>query len=663
MALVRAAELMLTSQSEVAMAFVSLRTFTNYAMANTILSPPRNLNYVSEWARATGYNWPPPPIISLRELLLSRSFIINRSLPLLVEVQEISPPFEEFCKLPVEQAPPENLLDPSTVTYSEIGGGPTTTYVHAEGRLVSWLRAVVQTHDPLEVLKQSATSFYLLGIAARNPPDTVEGATALADLAITGRLMYTNFRSLPPHGQPPQDSDLLDDVRNRVKAFQNPPDENRLRSSVAAALDRAYMVAWALRDPNPVTRKQTRASLGWIAVSGEDDSPDRPVNVSSAEFPQFDIIVPSLVPVRTRYIIASAVMPNPNPPSFPTRQIPVDPWPSIPADHEVIIFIHGHDSRAEECADLVNPLLQTGLQHGKKYAIIAFDLPCSGYSDMLGDWEIAPRDATQFTSLPGSSPATFPLLDFLLQFVIDFVNALDARVAIKNRVAAVIGGSLGGNLCLRLGERNDQPWIKNIVAWSPASVWTTFNHDQIKWFALNALQGRMEEEEDKNADGTPSSIPSRIKFFYESFDSPAGLNGPPQPKQWYRDNWESEDRRPVCQSAFIQDDRVERREIYNRFFRSWHWRVALEQLLFSHWPSAFASNRTRTLLLAGSADDFQDPTPGIGVTPRIYTNTKSLSVAMINTPGDSVFLLNTGHSIHNERPLLLAQQIVQFLRS
>jgi pimeloyl-ACP methyl ester carboxylesterase len=572
---------------------------------------------------------------------------------------EINPPFEEYCKKPAAQpSPPAALLDPLVVpNYKEvlpqlIEDAPTITYINVEGRLVSWLRDSAHLTASLEMLKKSALSFYLMGILARTPPDTVEGATALADLAVTGRSAYRQFRSYPP-----QESDLLDDVRNRLTGLLGSlPDENRPRDSVRSALDRAYLVTWALRDPNPTTREQTRASLGWIAVSGEDDPPDRPVNNASAAYPQFDIPVTCQGhTIETRYMIA---LPEPDawpaPPPQPTRQVPSSLAPAIPADHEVILFLHGQSSRVEESADLVSPLLQTGLQYRKKYAIIAFDLPSNGYSQMIEHTAIAPSDATQFTSLP-SGPATYPLLDFLVEFVISFVNTLDQQVPIKSRIAAVIGGSLGGNLCLRLGERNDQPWIKNIVAWSPATVWTTFNHDPFKWWALHYAQGWMNEDES----GDP---PRRIKFFYESFDSPTGPGTPPQPKQWYRDGWLDEQGSPSCQGSYISDDRMERREIYNPLFRRWHWRVGLEQLLFSHWNTdtpggryRYESNLTPTLLAAGAADQIGEA--------KIYANTQKLASRMTNTPGTSLFLLSTGHSIHNERPRLLAHAIVNFLLS
>ena len=51
---------------------------------------------------------------------------------------EVDPPFEEQCSNPPAQSsPPVGLLDPSVVTYSEVGGPGSKTYVNAEGRLVN----------------------------------------------------------------------------------------------------------------------------------------------------------------------------------------------------------------------------------------------------------------------------------------------------------------------------------------------------------------------------------------------------------------------------------------------------------------------------------------------------------------------------------------------
>jgi hypothetical protein len=40
---------------------------------------------------------------------------------------------------------------------------------------------------------------------------------------------------------------------------------------------------------------------------------------------------------------------------------------------------------------------------------------------------------------------------------------------------------------------------------------------------------------------------------------------------------------------------------------------------------------------------------------------RSMAPKMVNTPGNTLFLKNTGHSIHDERPRYLASRIVEFL--
>jgi len=57
--------------------------------------------------------------------------------------------------------------------------------------------------------------------------------------------------------------------------------EHRQAHAVLTAKIRAYKVAWVLRDPDLAEGCRLRPAWGWIAVSGEDDSPARPVNVSS----------------------------------------------------------------------------------------------------------------------------------------------------------------------------------------------------------------------------------------------------------------------------------------------------------------------------------------------------------------------------------------------
>ena len=59
-------------------------------------------------------------------------------------------------------------------------------------------------------------------------------------------------------------------------------------------------------------------------------------------------------------------------------------------------------------------------------------------------------------------------------------------------------------------------------------------------------------------------------------------------------------------------------------------------------------------LLIGSA---QDNFPG----SNIFDATKKLAALMTATPGTGLFLSNTGHSVHFERPRFLAGEIADFL--
>ncbi len=201
---------------------------------------------------------------------------------------------------------------------------------------------------------------------------------------------------------------------------------------------------------------------------------------------------------------------------------------------------------------------------------------------------------------------------------------------------------------LRFGRRTDQAWLKNIIAWSPASVWNSLANstlDPFKDVALGQTFGRIK------ADETPQS---RHDYFFEVFDQNLVLT-PPQPQMWYRDDWKP------CKQYYMDMARRDRREIYNAFFRCWHWRLAYEMLIFSHLdpdtpggPPRYESIRINTLLASGEKDNYNFS--------NIYHATQDIAKDMVNTPGSTLFLLDTGHSIHNERPLVLARAIADFLQ-
>jgi hypothetical protein len=124
---------------------------------------------------------------------------------------------------------------------------------------------------------------------------------------------------------------------------------------------------------------------------------------------------------------------------------------------------------------------------------------------------------------------------------------------------------------------------------------------------------------------------------------------------WWSDDWR-------CKETAIANARSDRQEVYNPLFRQWHWRVAYEQLVFSHHnavPSTGGMPYYRRivgplLLLAGEHDNYNFS--------HIHDATRDLAPD-INAiePSKALFLRDTGHSIHNERPRYLAKEIFNFL--
>jgi len=531
-----------------------------------------------------------------------------------------------------------------------------------EHRLIRDLRGRAGFRDPTLILAHSAAEFFRAQRATT--PEERQAATdlgtAIADLAVTGRQTYSKFKTGIKMWA------LEGKLRERLDARQLParPSDAEIGSAMDLALDRAYNVAWALRG-SAAQRAELRPGLWWIAVSAEDDMPHRPVNVPAPRFEQYEVQVKTPaaggeIALGTRFIVACVDdTPSPTKP-FSAREAPDDPVPIIPGDHRVLLFLHGHSSGAEEAVDLIPHLLQEGLRQGTKYAVISFDLPNNGYSETFDHTRVAAADATSFPTLTHlNAPLTTPVLDFIEDLVVAFVDAVEDTMIenglprIKHRVAAVIGGSLGGNLGLRLGRRKPTPsWLRSVVSWSPASVWKAkVRHDPGREGSRHAWVAFQEPEVDS----------SRRDYFYSAYEDTHWL-GPikiagPQPTFWYGTSFPYADQ-------YIQFSRVARREIYNPFFRQWHWRVACEQLIYSHaenevfgdtsTPARYTLNTVRTLLVAGEEDDHEHV--------RIYDGTKKLGELMTQTPGRLLLLRETGHSIHTERPQYFASEIVNFLR-
>lgn len=538
-----------------------------------------------------------------------------------------------------------NIIHPLPQFLNE---GGASTY-----RLSQPLRDAALTMDPLLILARAAEAFFFAANRAETVLDkqaAVARGNAFADLAVTGRQSYSAFK------QGLDITSLQTETRSLLSTEDPAPTDAEVTAAIDQALDRAYAVAWALRGP-AAQRAALRAPLGWVAVSGEDDKPHRPVNMPAPPYEQYEVVVNSGgLQLPTRFFIASTDAEQVDPVTPSRRSAPPDPTPSVPAGHEVILFLHGHSSGAEEAVEIIPHLLKEGAERGKKYSVIAFDLPNNGYSETFDHTSIAPTEASTYPQLwNDSGPIATPILDFIENFVVAFVDAVDAITPIKNRFAAVIGGSLGGNLALRLGRRDSTngtttPWLRDcsIVAWSPASVWMPKVQDTLEHLAPNKCFDRCRETE---------GVGSRASYFslvYKAKEA-AGLIAP-QPEYWYRRDW---DPKPV----HVSQSALARFEIYNSNYRRWHWRVAGEQLIYSRRDNEvhgdtgtairYELNTVRTLLVACAEDNY------LGT--RIYDNTITMDRAMGATKGRLLSVARTGHSIHFERPRYFAKEIVKFL--
>lgn len=524
-----------------------------------------------------------------------------------------------------------------------------------EGRLGDTLRKAAQIRKPggggdaVAILTLAANE--LCRTHLHDSPPNPSLAMALADLAVTGWVAFQDFCSAPPQDKP---------IQAVVQGAYPGADPNLVPDCVREVLDRAYSVAWFLRG------QSARGDLGWIAVSGEDDLPHRPVNVPGTKYPQFNLIFTTPgatgnpVVVSSRFTIATATRPVDPPVLPPHRTLPRFLEPILPPNDQIILYIHGSDSRLEEAEALIPHLVRTpdGLPTG--YSVISMDLPGSGYVNTIdhtdvGAWTpvgFLPPDP--FAIPPAGNPVNdvliplvrkqLVLLPFLEQFIVNFVSALSSGLAqpglVEGRIAAVMGGSLGGNLALRLAQR-PEPWLRNLVAYSPGSVWDARGNFGIQLGLSDSivvnLIGRITQDE---------TLQSRADFFAHAFDQKILIHT--QPDQWYRDGW-------PCKPGYITNARLDRRETYTKESRRWHWRISFEELIWTWQDPTLVKNFKQRLLLGAGVMDNNDPI-------NICSNTQGLAKEMREAvDGDTFFFENTGHSIHAERPAALAAKVFDFL--
>ncbi len=543
--------------------------------------------------------------------------------------------------------PPDRLVDalseqrPIWPLFVAVSAGPATalalsaaTYV-----LVDLPQATVPPAPAPTTFPPSASPLAVLhgGVNLAGPARAAL-AQAFADVAVSGRLGLATFTAARPSAADVSLAAhaLLAGVQGVTPAFVD--------SAAAQALSRADSVAAYLTAvvPDPVVRQR----LGWIANAAEVDPPRRPVNIASLHYPQYDIAVDVPAPsggsveVEARFAVISA---SPSP----------TPRPQIAPDDVVLIFLHGDGSRLEEATPLIAPLLALGQREGRSYTILAVDLPshgCTTSVDPMGPAFAGTPAWDNHAPVPPSRPPSYPILEFLEDFVAAFVRALDAEIHCAAQIVGTMGGSLGGNLSLRLARR-PEPWMRQSIAWSPASVWDSLADDEIKQAGPNhcSTEGH-----------APETAATRAAFVFDVFESSTSV-GPipivlPQGDYWYRADWQP------CKTRMLDAGAWERRELYSRIYRQWHYRMDWEQLVYSYndpdhgsVTPRYESFRSRLLLAAGAMDNNSPCT-------NIYGSCQTLARRLERTAarGRTFFAEHTGHSIHDERPGLLAAQIDAF---
>jgi pimeloyl-ACP methyl ester carboxylesterase len=242
-----------------------------------------------------------------------------------------------------------------------------------------------------------------------------------------------------------------------------------------------------------------------------------------------------------------------------------------------LLLIHGHSSRLEEYDALVPHL-------AKRRRVLVPDLPGSGYSDK-------PGDARYSLALYEDS-----LLGFLDALGIDRCH--------------VGGGSLGGNLVLRLGHREPERFA-HLAAWAPAGSW-----DRLHGMAFGAR--------------ILKSLPF---LFWPSLWV--------QSRFWYSRDWAG--RRAALENAWAYYT-----EVYGPGFHRMYWEIGIEQALTSLFDRAHRIHHP-TYLAYGERDKALDMDRGV---QRLAKMLPRAHLRMFR---------NARHSLANEIPEQLGGEVDGFL--
>ncbi len=247
-------------------------------------------------------------------------------------------------------------------------------------------------------------------------------------------------------------------------------------------------------------------------------------------------------------------------------------------DGPPLVLLHGLASRIEEYEELVETLRP----HRR---IVVMDLPGNGYSD---------KPARRYT----------------LRFLEDAVLALLDRIGLHH--VDLGGGSLGGNLTLRLAHRESNRF-RRLAPWAPGGAW-----EPRPWLAW--AQGVLRAA-------------GRVLFWPTVWV---------QSRFWYAPSWPGRAR--ALREAFAHY-----REVHGRGFVQMYFDLAREQLATSLFPIA-PEIAHPTLVMWGDQDH------ALGMGPGVHQLVRLMPDARL-----SVFA-GVRHSIANEVPLELGRRVDAFLR-
>ncbi len=447
---------------------------------------------------------------------------------------------------------------------------------------------------------------------------------ALADLCVTGRKARKNWDTWSKTNGRSSFDAHASKISSAASAAKKTAAWNDLFDRVEAVL--------AHLDAPEGERKRFLPAKGsqWIATNASVDVPRGPVNNGRTAGSErvISITVPPLgqKPFAVRYIVIG----------------------DLSKAKEVVLYLHGLGSRAEEGEGVGHALLKAN----PDIALVAPDLPWNGYTMAP---PLAGADLALDYDWDGAPNRRFPALEALECFVAEFVSKVPG---LKDKLACVAGGSLGGTLTMRLSSEKSAWRPPRAAMWSPAGLWEPQNAVPIKHKEVCApilAAATMAEMVGQPPD---SAWVARVRYFVFNFIEDhqpfAGHNF----ESWWSAEYLKSDQGKSHMNGAI-DDRL---ELYRDSLRRMQFRLAYEQLCFSmSRPNRLDqiggltdTKSERPLLLLCGTEDNQ---PNVNIWDRM----QDLAKAKRNHTGHAVWIKGAGHSLHDECPAQVAQYIQQLL--